>query len=249
MNEFVKPKTQIISDSEYIQSLVNANLRKDLHDNEEICEHCHGTGLVITNNPYGLKEESYGVNSLFPYMHQAITFCPHCYNGIIHRCKLCGQIMPKGLLRHNCEQQLAIEKEKLLQRKLEEFQKAPIAPDKIVEDCYYLYSEDYPYNNGYFSEWEEFFDAWYDNNDVEDDKPEYVWITEGVEMHIDADYIVECATEELYEDAKDNVSDTELKELQDFLDDWCRRCGVGTTYYENHKYKVRIPWEEAAINK
>ena len=34
------------------------------------------------------------------------------------------------------------------------------------------------------------------------------------------------------------------KELQNFVDGWCKRCGVGTTYYKSHKYKVRIPWEE-----
>lgn len=28
------------------------------------------------------------------------------------------------------------------------------------------------------------------------------------------------------------------------VDDWCKRCGVGKTYMESHKYKVRIPWDE-----
>ena len=36
MNEFIKPKTEIISDPEYIQNLINVNLKKDLHDNEEV---------------------------------------------------------------------------------------------------------------------------------------------------------------------------------------------------------------------
>lgn len=35
MGEFVKPKRVIVSDKEYIQKLVNANLVKDLHDNEK----------------------------------------------------------------------------------------------------------------------------------------------------------------------------------------------------------------------
>lgn len=47
MSEFIKPKTVFVSDSEYIQNLVNVNLKKDLHDDEEICQHCHGTGMVI----------------------------------------------------------------------------------------------------------------------------------------------------------------------------------------------------------
>ena len=56
MGEFVKPKRVIVSDKEYIQKLVNANLVKDLHDNEEICPYCHGTGmdyLMIQTEKYG----------------------------------------------------------------------------------------------------------------------------------------------------------------------------------------------------
>lgn len=54
MGEFVKPKRVIVTDKEYIQKLVNANLVKDLHDNEEICPYCHGTGMVIRDNQYGV---------------------------------------------------------------------------------------------------------------------------------------------------------------------------------------------------
>lgn len=32
-------------------------------------------------------------------------------------------------------------------------------------------------------------------------------------------------------------------ELQNYLNKWCKECGVGTTYFEG-KYKVRIPWED-----
>ena len=34
MGEFVKPKTVYVTDEEYIKEL--ANLKKDLHDNEEV---------------------------------------------------------------------------------------------------------------------------------------------------------------------------------------------------------------------
>ena len=63
-------------------------------------------------------------------------------------------------------------------------------------------------------------------------------------LSIDVQNFIESATEELYEDASDDISSEARKELQDFVDGWCKRCGVGTTYYESHKYKVRIPWEE-----
>ncbi len=108
MEEFVKPKQVIVSDKEYIQKLVNANLIKDLHDNEEICPYCHGTGMVINNNIYGLSEDT-NKKTLFPYKHQAITFCQHCYNGVVLRCKLCGEIIQRGYTKHDCEQQKALD--------------------------------------------------------------------------------------------------------------------------------------------
>jgi hypothetical protein len=60
-------------------------------------------------------------------------------------------------------------------------------------------------------------------------------------MSIDAANIIESATEDLYEDANLDVSDSAVKELQDYLDDWCKRCGVSETLIRT-KYKVAIPW-------
>lgn len=76
MNEFIKPKTEIISDSEYIQNLINVNLKKDLHDNEEVCPYCHGTGLTVVDNKYGLRNDpNKSYTNSFPYKHQALSFC------------------------------------------------------------------------------------------------------------------------------------------------------------------------------
>lgn len=92
MSEFVKPKTEYVADKNYVEKLVNVHLKKDLHGDEEICEVCHGTGLVIRVNPYGLSDDP-DKSRMFPYSHQTLTFCPHCFNGIIHRCNLCGGII------------------------------------------------------------------------------------------------------------------------------------------------------------
>lgn len=40
------------------------------------------------------------------------------------------------------------------------------------------------------------------------------------------------------------ISEGEIKRLQAILDYWAKTCGVSTTYYESHKYKVKIPWED-----
>lgn len=243
MSDFIKPKAVYVSDPKYIDKLVNANLRKDLHDNEEICQYCHGTGMVIVNNPYELDDNPDKVAGRFPYKHQSISFCTHCYNGVVHRCDLCGEIIKRGFLKCDCEKQRAVDREKISQKKEIEFQNAPIAPKEIEDNMECFYSEHYSSNEGYFFDWDEFFDDWFENHNEDDIRPEYVWITEPVEMSIDAANIIETATDDLYEDAADNISDVSRKELQDFLDNWCKHCGVGTTYYECHKYKVRIPWE------
>ena len=58
---------------------------------------------------------------------------------------------------------------------------------------------------------------------------------------MDADSIIENACEELYEDARDNISDE--KELQEFLDKWCEKQTGTTTYYPCYKEYVRVQKE------
>ena len=133
----------------------------------------------------------------------------------------------------------------VLQKKREEFEKAPLLPEEKQKDYEYFFSEEYTHDNGYFNDWEEFFDDWENEHEEYGDvRPEYVWVTEPVEMSINAESIAEQATEDLYEDAYDDIPDEEIKRLQAILDYWAKTCGVSTTYYESHKYKVRIPWED-----
>ena len=244
MSEFVKPKTVFVSDAEYIQNLVNANLKKDLHDNEEICQHCHGTGMEIVNNPYGLSDDPDKTKGHFPYQHQSISFCQHCYNGIVRRCPLCGNLIKRGWLVCDCEAQQEIKRQEEAKKLKEALENAPIAPKEIADAMECFFSESFSRNEGYFFDWDEFFEDWFENHNPEDVKPVYVWITEPVEMSVDVQNIIESATDDLYEDASEDITSEARKELQDFVDGWCKRCGVGTTYYESHKYKVRIPWEK-----
>lgn len=241
---FVKPKGENVKATDYILKLLNANLHKDLHDNEEICQHCYGTGLVIADHRYGLSDDPDKSHGHFPYNHQALSFCPHCHNGIVHRCKFCGRILPKGRLKCDCAAQLETDRQEKIRKKKEAFNNAPVAPKEVEDAMECFYSECFGDNNGYFFDWDEFFNFWYDTHEPDDVKPEYVWITEPVEMQIDAADIISSATEDLYEDAADDISSAARKDLQDFLDGWCKNCGVGTTYYESHKYKVKIPWEQ-----
>ena len=245
MSEFKKPKKIFVKDKAYIKSLINASLEKDLCEGEELCSVCHGTGMTICNNVYGLEGDP-DKRMMFPYRHQSLSFCQNCYNGIVHRCKLCGELMPKGYLKHNCEAQRELDRIKREKEEAEEFANAPLASPDIIKDMQMFYSDHYDCGDGYFGDWETFFDYWFDEHEPEEPRPEYVWATESVNMKIDADRVLETATEDLYEDAFADISDQEVNELQSYLDDFCKRCGVGTTYYRG-KYKVRIPWEEAGI--
>ena len=242
--EFIKPKKVNIDATSYITTLLADGIEKDLHDNEEICETCQGTGIVKDNNVYGLSDDPNKQAGRFPYKHQSIRFCPNCYNGVIHRCEHCGKIMPRSSGICVCDAasdaRRQEEDKKLLEalRKAEEFES-----DALGSRFGMCYSEHYSHNDGYFSEWEEFFDSFEYEEDLPCPHPEYVWGTAEIEISMDADSIIENATDDFYEDASSEIGDAARAELQRFLNDWCLRCGMGKSYTWTTKYKVRIPWD------
>ena len=235
MSEFVKPVTKEIA----------FKLRKDLTENEEICPTCKGVGLVIQDNPYGLKGDPDKRCGVFPYKHQSLTFCPTCYNGVVNRCKYCGKIIPRYRIKCDCPTSKDVEWAAILKKDQETLDKAEVVPEENFE---MFYIEHFNCgDDGYFSEWQELFDAYEEalfDGEVITNLPLFVYGTQPVEMTMDAYSIVESATEDLYEDAFDMVTGEEIKELQEYLDSWCKHCSVGTTYYPDKRYKVRIPWEE-----
>lgn len=42
-------------------------LKKDLQDDEVVCENCHGTGLDIADNVYGIRGDTTHIGVHFPY--------------------------------------------------------------------------------------------------------------------------------------------------------------------------------------
>src|SRR5690606_3086140 len=102
------------------------------------------------------------------------------------------------------------------------------------------YFDSYPYNNGYFSECEDFIEWWTDNHNEDEVKPLYVWGTVPTYITIDAHSIVESACDELHEEAFENITD--LEELQTYLDAWTDKQKGTTTYYADKKYAIKIPW-------
>lgn len=251
MSDFVKPVRETVNIEDAFAELIGKQLVKDLHDNEAICPTCRGTGLRIVDNSYGLSDDPDKRAGLFPYKHQSLTFCPHCYNGVVHICPDCGKQLPRGRLKCDCE----AERQRECEEKKRKYQEAVQKAEKHESDELYRFKFAYSdwitqHNEGYFSDWQEFFDAWHDFvTGCEEDgtpvpeRPEYVWGTEPIEMPLDAGDILERACEDLYEDAMHDIGDSAIKEMQDYLDTWKYRYGL-TAYGEDHRHVIRIPWEE-----
>ena len=241
---FQKPKTIHIQPAEYLKTIANASLQKDLLDNEVLCEACHGTGIIITDNEYGLSEDPDHKLGTFPYKKQTISFCKCCYNGVRKKCRLCGELIPRHMIRHNCEAQQRKDDEENAAKRKQRMDMAEVLPDDMAETMECFYSENYPYAEGYFLDWEDFFSAWVDNFEPDEEKPEYVYATEKLEFAIDAYDMVTNHLENFYEDAYNNIKTEKMQELQRYLEEWCATCGVGKSYVMDYRKKIRIPWED-----
>lgn len=203
----------------------------ELKENQIHCDFCGGIGWV-------LKDEKW------------LESCPHCSKGVIDCCPRCGKPYAKRYI-HICDNPECIEYERNQRAKedarkeAERYTRAEhLEPDGVFEKFTMLYSDYYPYNEGYFIGWDEFFDEWKEQEDLDTKRPEYVWATYPIEMSIDAIDILENATSELHEDAMSNIRDNDIKKLQDYLDNWCKKQTGTTTYYVDYSKAVMIPWEE-----
>ena len=91
--------------------------------------------------------------------------------------------------------------------------------------------------NRYFYDLEDLFDVC-EEEDL--NIPEYVYGTQTDMIHINADYIVEEACEDLHEDAYESIDYTDIKKLQKMLDDWCKEQTCTVTYYPDYIYAIKV---------
>jgi hypothetical protein len=227
MKETVIPKVR----QETRKVKIVFELKKDLQENEVICEHCHGTGLEIANNVYGIHGDTTHVGVRFPYKHQSINYCRYCYNGIMEKCPSCGSLRGKKDRECSCgkDEKLRYEKwEKENKEKWEKTSKIPIDEAWITFKCLYIDDIDrYVFNE---SELEDLIE------DYELKNPKIFGTTE-IRINLDASFIVENACDDLHEEAAE-FCDTE--KLQKILDDWCKEQDGTTSYSPN--YKVGVIW-------
>ena len=217
--------------TEYIDVDFKLKLQKDLQEHEVICPYCGGAGLQVDDNPFGLRKEgdkpNYG--NLFPHKQQTIVGCRHCYNGVQNKCLHCGKILDKNSSQCNCE---GVKQEHLKERHdkdLETWNKAKkISLEEACEKytMLYIHEHDKYINVEDFEEW--IYDKGYEEDEVKSLK---VYGTFMIDLSIDAYDIIENACSDLHEDAMDNISDEDQKELQILLDQWCENNKQGTTTY------------------
>ena len=204
-----------------------------LKDNQIYCSFCGGVGWVMKDNKW-------------------IERCPHCSNGAIDICPNCKTPYETRYI-HRCKNPECIKKEEI-DRLLKDSEKEKdrlakankIEADKDIFNKYImLYSDSYPYNEGYFADWDSFFDAW--NNEEEnkeENRPQYVWATTPIELSMDGSSIIENACEELWEGALDSISSKDIVEFENFIQNWCEKQTGATTYYVDYNIAIKIPWEE-----
>lgn len=239
--------------TDLIQKILPETLEKDLQDGEELCPTCHGLGIVIDNNIYGIKGDTSEIAKIkrFPYNHQAVKFCPTCFNGVVNICKYCGKQLVRGRLTCDCKQQKEKEENEKKKKYQETIEKAKEIDISMTN--YYMYDEQ---SDHYFTDENEFAEYWWDcflNNDDEDTYefdayfekyvPKILWNCSETKLSLDADDILESACEELHEDAMDNISSDSKKLLQQFLDTWCKEQTGTTTYYPCYDEYVAVKKE------
>lgn len=237
---FKKPEQIKIDIMEYLKSITGGVLIKDLQEGEIVCPVCQGTGLMVDDNVYGLSDDK-DKRIRFPYKKQSIVGCRNCYNGVVALCSYCGEQLNRGWLIHDCEGARNAKRQKEEAKELERFEKSIKLnyDDPIVIDMEFMWSDNYGYNEGYFNDWDEFFE-YIQENEV---APRgYVWGTKRVEFELDVDSILENATSGLHENSYGMLTDT--KELYDFAEAWSKKQTYATTYYMDYKYSIMIPWKE-----
>jgi len=208
-------------------------LRKDLQDDEAICEHCHGTGLRIADNIYGIKGDTTQVAVRFPYKHQSLSFCTHCYNGVQKKCTHCGSLRGRSGTDCPCGHSRLERDERRRQSEAAQWEKArKISLAAAWETYYMLYIDNF---DRYVLDEEELELA---AEDCEVEISELrIYGTSKRKISISAGDVAETACEDLHEDAYDQC---DVGHLQSLLDIWCAEQTGTDSYYPDFSVGVVV---------
>lgn len=225
---------------EEVRKMFPEILVKDLSENERICPVCNGLGMRLANNMYGIKGDTseMGRKILFPYKHQALSFCQKCFNGVQRLCPYCGKTyVNQSYLHCDCAGQKKADEEKKIKEWNERFSKAVEVDEKDVDTTLYCEEFDKHYNST-----DDFFDDYAANySDGGYERPNVLWVTTVEKIHIDAADVAADACEYLHEDAYDQCN---IDSLQKLLDSWCKDQYGTTTCFPSFKRYVLIDWSK-----
>jgi len=231
--------------TEHVEISFNLKLQKDLQEHEVICPHCGGSGLQVDDNPFGLREEGIQPANIkgFPYKKQTIVGCRHCYNGVLNKCIHCGETLDRSKYQCDCKEAKQERNNRQHEKDLETWNKAKkISFNEALEKYEMVYIENYDKYCSTEDLLDYITDIEYDYEKPIDKKSLWIYGTTTTELSIDASNILEDACSDLYEDAIDNISGDEVKELQDLLDQWVEKVKDGTTtYYADYKVGIVLP--------
>lgn len=234
-------RTETVDLYKTIQESFSKILIKNLTEHERICPVCNGLGMRIEDNVYGIKGDNSeaGKKCLFPYKHQALSFCRSCYNGVQRLCPYCGEpYKNKAYLHCDCEGQKKADEEERIKKWNEKVSKAVQVDEKDVDTM--LYCEEF---DEYYDTVDDFFEDYCCNYSDEDihNRPERLWVTSVEKIFIDAADVIEDVCTNLHEDAYEQCDKGSLQEL---LDDWCKKQIGTTTYYPCYEQYVVIDWSK-----
>lgn len=68
--------------------------------------------------------------------------------------------------------------------------------------------------------------------------PEYVWCAKELPLHIDAENVIENATQDHHESVSESIYDDDHKRLQKLCDEWCESIGVCSYEPDYSRYVV-----------
>lgn len=229
---------------EAIQKSFPKILIKDLTEHERICPVCNGLGMRIEDNVYGIKGDTSEAakRELFPYKHQALSFCQSCFNGVQRLCPYCGEPYKNQAYLHcDCEGQKKVDEEERIKKWNDKVSKAVAVDEKDVDTM--LYCEEF---DEYYDTVDDFFDDYacdHEEDYEEDDneRPVRLWVTSVEKIFIDAANVIENACSDLHENAYEQC---DIGGLQNLLDTWCKDQTGATTYYPCYKQYVEIDWNQ-----
>lgn len=155
-----------------------------------------------------------------------LRFCGWCYDGILRPCQYCGT--PSHYTSDHC---CDAEKEAMVKKGWEEWQNSKNT----------LYLPDLPVDTVVFDDFRDkfFFDlAELAEAIKDDDKPWRLWACTPKEFTLEADRIIDDACYGLHEEAREQIGQGGVDELQTLLNEWVNTYKPSTTYKPNYDTRV-----------